>query len=256
MNLQHDRDIRDSTETLSAILQRVSAVIFDFYNTLVVDDKLPIPLWQFINHLGYRCNSCLATAFEPDAFDGMFTPSISTTPDHTKWLRSNIEKLLLLCGVPEFLLKKTTDAALAHIQAFTAKRNEGSLGVIAALKDHDYRIGLCSNWEYDISPYLAACGINEGSFDGIITSAAIGVRKPNIEIFHAACRSVGTRPNETLFVGDNWTADIAGALRAGLSAVWIRYDSKSKGLNYLVPEFSHLQAFLQALNVILNNKKK
>lgn len=254
MNKIAEENFHDNTETLAAILRQTSAVIFDFYNTLVVDDLLPIPLWQFINNLGYQCNSYLAAAFEPDAFDGMSTPSFSTTPGHSWWLRSNMEKLLLLSRVPDYHLERTTDLVLAHIQAFTAKRNEGTLEVIAVLKDHGFRVGLCSNWEYDIHTYLADCGIEENLFDGVITSANIGVRKPNAEIFLAACQAVGARPDEALFVGDNWTADIAGALRAGLSAVWIQYNSESKGLNYLVPEFCHLTDCLQAVKIILSNK--
>ncbi|MEP7116993.1 MAG: HAD family hydrolase [Acidobacteriota bacterium] len=46
--------------------------------------------------------------------------------------------------------------------------------------------------------------------------------KPHRSIFEAALASAGVAPNEAVMVGDSLTADVHGALGAGLRAVWLR----------------------------------
>jgi putative hydrolase of the HAD superfamily len=57
-------------------------------------------------------------------------------------------------------------------------------------------------------------------FDVILISEMEGVRKPDAEIFHRAVARCGVKTSEAMFVGDHPETDIAGALRAGLHAVW------------------------------------
>jgi putative hydrolase of the HAD superfamily len=67
---------------------------------------------------------------------------------------------------------------------------------------------------------LAVLGI-EYAFDAILVSEEEGVRKPDAEIFRRALeRCSVAAPHEALFVGDHPVADVEGAHRAGLVAVW------------------------------------
>jgi HAD superfamily hydrolase (TIGR01549 family) len=52
-----------------------------------------------------------------------------------------------------------------------------------------------------------------------ISAADFGYLKPHPGIFRAALDCLGTSPEETIFIGDNPTADIAGAQVAGMRAV-------------------------------------
>jgi FMN phosphatase YigB (HAD superfamily) len=52
-----------------------------------------------------------------------------------------------------------------------------------------------------------------------ISAADVGYLKPHPAIFDGALRCLGTSPSETVFVGDNPIADIAGAQGAGLQAI-------------------------------------
>lgn len=52
-----------------------------------------------------------------------------------------------------------------------------------------------------------------------ISAADVGYLKPHPQIFHYALEKLGTNPKKTLFVGDNPTADIAGAQSVGMRAV-------------------------------------
>lgn len=57
---------------------------------------------------------------------------------------------------------------------------------------------------------------------GWVISGAVGVRKPEPGIFHAAADTVGVPLDGGWMIGDNAIADIGGAARLGLSSVWIR----------------------------------
>lgn len=74
-----------------------------------------------------------------------------------------------------------------------------------------------------VAAALAAIGLLETiGRDAIVTPADVGFRKPDLRLFAAACRAAGVPPDRAVMVGDSWARDIAGALRAGLHAVWYR----------------------------------
>lgn len=51
------------------------------------------------------------------------------------------------------------------------------------------------------------------------SAADVGFLKPHPSIFERALDCLGTEPEETVFIGDNMTADIAGAQAAGMRAI-------------------------------------
>ena len=59
-------------------------------------------------------------------------------------------------------------------------------------------------------------------FDVILISEIEGVRKPELEIFQLALDRLGVLAQNSIFVGDNPTADISGAKNAGMRAIWKR----------------------------------
>ncbi len=57
----------------------------------------------------------------------------------------------------------------------------------------------------------------------------VGVAKPAPAIFEHAVARLDLAPHEVLHVGDDLETDVAGALRAGLAAVWINRDTPKGG---------------------------
>lgn len=57
--------------------------------------------------------------------------------------------------------------------------------------------------------------------DVLLTSEDVGVLKPDPAIYAQALRRLGATPAETVMVGDNWLADVEGALAAGIRPVWL-----------------------------------
>ena len=63
----------------------------------------------------------------------------------------------------------------------------------------------------------------ERFFDKIIISGQLGIRKPHPAIFGELVRRFALAPDEIVFVGDELQADIVGAQKAGMHAVWMTY---------------------------------
>jgi HAD superfamily hydrolase (TIGR01662 family) len=94
---------------------------------------------------------------------------------------------------------------------------------LQTLLDNDIKIGIVTNAfqtmvmrdrelsDHGLLDYFATCRF---------AAADVGYLKPHPAIFEAALDCIGTQPEETVFVGDNLNADIAGAQRVGMKAVW------------------------------------
>ncbi|HEY8030652.1 MAG TPA: HAD family hydrolase, partial [Gaiellaceae bacterium] len=52
-------------------------------------------------------------------------------------------------------------------------------------------------------------------------SSAVGLRKPDPQIYRLACERLGVEPHESVFVGDGGNDELAGAERVGMRAVLI-----------------------------------
>ncbi len=85
---------------------------------------------------------------------------------------------------------------------------------LRALRARGIKIGIVSNVPQDLRPIFAAHRLAD-LVDAFTHSFEVGVEKPDPAIFLRACEALGTKPAETLMVGDHPVAD-AGALGAGL----------------------------------------
>jgi putative hydrolase of the HAD superfamily len=91
---------------------------------------------------------------------------------------------------------------------------------LAALRAHGLKLGVITNGGSEMQRRkLEGLGL-ERSFDVILVSEEEGVRKPDAEIFRRALSSLGLAAHEAMFIGDHPVADVEGAHRAGLLAVW------------------------------------
>jgi len=85
-----------------------------------------------------------------------------------------------------------------------------------------YRLAVISNTMSDTPRYvLRRVGLH-GYFEVILCSRDLGVRKPHPRIFRYVLERMGVEPERAVHVGDSLEADVEGALRAGMAAIWIR----------------------------------
>ncbi len=72
---------------------------------------------------------------------------------------------------------------------------------------------------------LALCGI-AAYFAGHVSARSVGAAKPDRRMFAALAERAGAACGEILHIGDDPFADVEGARRAGLQAVWINRDGR------------------------------
>ena len=108
-----------------------------------------------------------------------------------------------------------------------------------------YRLGVISNADGKIADVLARCGIAD-CFESITDSGIVGKEKPHPEIFTAALKTLGVRAEESLYIGDVYSVDYAGATAAGMRAVLFDVSGAYKdGAHPRVQSLEELEIFLQ-----------
>lgn len=88
------------------------------------------------------------------------------------------------------------------------------------LRARGMRIGIISNWDARLEGLLRGLELG-GMIDAVVSSAVVGLRKPDPRIFELACRELGVDPSESVHVGDHHYADILGARAVGMTPVLI-----------------------------------
>ncbi|RJQ54940.1 MAG: HAD family hydrolase [Actinobacteria bacterium] len=81
-------------------------------------------------------------------------------------------------------------------------------------------LGMISNWDSRLPDLCHGLGIS-CHFDFVISSANLGVHKPDPRIFEVALQRAGVSADEACHVGDHYYADVLGARSAGLEPVLI-----------------------------------
>ena len=85
---------------------------------------------------------------------------------------------------------------------------------------------IVSNHVWRLPEIIRALGVG-ARFEGVLTSARVGVRKPHPRIFEAAMRLASSGPEETIYVGDSYKHDVLGARGAGMEAILIDRDGST-----------------------------
>ena len=88
------------------------------------------------------------------------------------------------------------------------------------LKEAGLRLAVVSNRGNPFDEQLAALELTQ-DFEFAIAAGVIDLWKPGAGIFLHAVERLGVRPEETMYVGDNYFADVVGAQNAGLQPVLI-----------------------------------
>jgi 2-haloalkanoic acid dehalogenase type II len=120
-------------------------------------------------------------------------------------------------GVPELPLTAARDAMLA---ALRFEPFADAAPALRELRDRGLRIVVASNWDCSLPDVLDRVGLAQ-LVDGVVTSAAVGARKPDAAVFEAALRLAGCAPGEAMHAGDSLTNDVEGARAAGVRAVLV-----------------------------------
>ena len=202
--------------------EKVRAVVFDYGNTLI----------EFTARHVQALDAAIASAleqhfgrFDPDRYAELRRRAYRS-PYSDPQLRESTIPALLDALVRELFGRPSRDAEL---EAIIAVHDEHFVNLIEAppglheLLDRlrrRYRLALVSNYPCgpSIRRSLQRTGI-EPHMDAVVVSGEVGYVKPHRLLFSTVADCLDARPDEAVFVGDNWFGDVQGAKRFGMWAV-------------------------------------
>ena len=96
---------------------------------------------------------------------------------------------------------------------------------LRALHERGSPLIAVSNWDCSLCRWLEDAGLLE-LLDGVVSSGACGVAKPDPAIFLRALWYAGAEPADVLHVGDSLDKDVAGARAAHIRPVLLCRDGE------------------------------
>lgn len=106
------------------------------------------------------------------------------------------------------------DETYHHVNVIPAELPQ----VLSTLQAAGYKLGVVSNRDHPFWELLQELGLCP-FFDFSLAGGEVKSWKPQPGIFHAAMERAASTPAQTLYVGDNYFADVVGARYAGLRPV-------------------------------------
>ncbi|MCO6449593.1 MAG: HAD family hydrolase [Caldilineales bacterium] len=141
------------------------------------------------------------------------------------------------------------DALVEHLKACYQPISQlmpGAIEALDALHHSGVRMAVVSNRRNPFIEELQNLGI-DGYFDFTLAAGEIGHWKPRPEIFEEALRRAGDlSPDDVVYIGDNYYADVVGATGVGIDAILI--DDRHIFGDKLVPRIERLDELPDLLN--------
>jgi HAD superfamily hydrolase (TIGR01549 family) len=107
-------------------------------------------------------------------------------------------------------------------QYLSVRESDGAGQLVRRLKARGFALGLISNtWLPYYEGFCRSCPEISGSFEFILLSFKLGIKKPSRAIFEHCLELAGKLPSECLVVGDSFELDIEPARNMGFSTAWI-----------------------------------
>jgi putative hydrolase of the HAD superfamily len=203
----------------------IKAVFFDLYHTLIRHDPpYDESLSRIIGDFGIKITA--DDLRRPVAIaDEFISNEISRLSLNQ---RSHEDKISLFSKYHAILLKEagieSSNKLIHHniiaMQQIDFKRVlfDDVLPVFRKLKQKDFILGLISNVDSDINPLLDKLGLSP-LLQVVVTSLDGGFHKPQAQIFRQATCQAKVKPEEAMYIGDQYQVDILGAVNAGMQGI-------------------------------------
>lgn len=202
-------------------LGHISALTFDLDDTLY--DNRPVILRTEQETLAFLRNYHPAlVTLENSDFQRLRQALRQTEPeiyhDVTEWRRRSVEQMMLDVGLNQDEATAGAEAAMVNFAAWRSR-------IEVPQTTHDTLAALAKKW-----PLVAITNGNAQPerfglgdyFEFVLRAGPDGRSKPYHDMYHLAAERLDLPPGEILHVGDDLTTDVAGAIRCGMQACWIK----------------------------------
>lgn len=227
------QNINNRKQKIAEIRERIQAITFDFWGTLVTERHKPTDKPSFRQRRIACFYECLAElGFDFDAekinaayrhifgyFDKLWREMIGFTAE------DGINEMLEFLGIeiPEKEKKQIVRFFEEIVNEATLTLFPGAKETLSALSGR-YKIGLISDTSWTpgrvLREHLRRNEV-EHYFETFVFSGEVGHCKPHPIMFRMATEALGVSPDQCLHTGDLQLTDIKGAKDFGCYAAWI-----------------------------------
>jgi putative hydrolase of the HAD superfamily len=239
------------------MINEVKAVIFDVDDTLFDRDKAQREILRLMIQKMSDVFAGIDEQTAIDAFlesDSVALQEYYDNPDASgDVLRARrSEAFLGILGLDESSADRITNMYVESYPTLDVPV-EDAKSVVKRLSEK-FQLGVVSNGFPDVQyQKLKTLGI-ESFFDCILLSEEIGIRKPDPRIFWRAASLMLRQPEECLYIGDSYRADVPGAKRAGMQACWFNPHGLRPSQEGVKPDFE-ISALHEILSILDNTAR-
>ena len=221
------KSIRELTRPKGRMVRRAKVIFFDLGETLVtqnIEDNM------VTTNALHEIGPLLPKRVSPGKFFELYRDGykINETirsrhlveiPIHV-WMRQLLERVIQ--DTPSDQLVDKAIKIIVKARAANGVAFDDAAPTLKKLSGRDVKLGIISN----VSSHEVAMGILNHVgltryFDEFVTSASVGIRKPDPGIFRYALLQFKARPEEAVIVGDSEDHDIDGGYISGLRTVLV-----------------------------------
>ena len=198
--------------------ERFGAVVFDLFGTLVPEFSRT----DFFDSVRVAADRL---ACDRDAFERSWTRSgvLRQTGAYAGGMEENVRAIVAELGgaepSDEAVAAALTPRAALYDRWFHPR--DGALETLRDVKARGYPIALISMCAPDTPERWRASALAP-FVDVTIFSSETGLRKPDPEIYLAACEELAVAPERCLYCGDGAYGELSGATAVGMTAFLIR----------------------------------
>lgn len=125
----------------------------------------------------------------------------------------------------------------------------GAIETLTELKRQQYCMHIITNGFHEVQHVKLETSGLKSFFDVVLSSESIGFTKPHREIFQEAQRLTNCQPQHAIMIGDDFKADIIGALNANWTAIHFDPEIKFKKERN-VPRVRSLNELPEVINLL------
>lgn len=210
-----------------------SNYIFDFYGTLAdirTDEENPF-LWEKMSEIYSAMGACYSAAQLRERFrfleqeESRRIGGEDAEPDLTKVFSLLYQDKSIPCSAE---LAKVTAITFRALSREFIRVYDGVRELLGELRARGKKVYLLSNAQTDFTrPEIEMLGLTP-YFDGIFISSEQGCKKPSPVFFERLLKCFELNPAESIMIGNDESADIAGARRVGMDSLYIHTEISPK----------------------------
>ncbi|MEB6381488.1 5-amino-6-(5-phospho-D-ribitylamino)uracil phosphatase YigB [Leclercia adecarboxylata] len=202
-------------------LGQISALTFDLDDTLYDNRQVILRTEQEALVFVQNYHPALKT-LENTEFHRLRQALRQTEPeiyhDVTEWRRRAVELAMLNAGLTAAEAALGAEASMTHFATWRSR-------IDVPQETHDTLAALAEKW-----PLVAITNGNaqpelfglSDYFQFVLRAGPHGRAKPFNDMYHLTAEKLGLPLGNILHVGDDLTTDVAGAIRCGMQACWIK----------------------------------